>query len=374
MSINSVFITDSGINPFTGGGIVGMNYVEALKSVSDLQYILCNTKFPDDNYIGTPAYTINAEDWGYVAKPNGVRWKTSPFFIDYMAFHLLQKKPTELIMTYGCPFGLTIEEAKREFSCKVVCDLAPHIIDVTKEDHLKYAGGYDYPHLADDVLWGLYSRHLKLADVVVVHSKKSAEYIEKKANINTTPRVIPHGCNMPAQIPELPETFTPGYFGAIGIDKGIIYLANAWINFPHKNLQMIIAGRESTGFKIDDKYEERFKKLGFIENLADFYKQISVYIQPSITEGFGITPLEAMAYGRPVIVAEGAGMSELVTDGYDGFVVPIRDIPALINKMIYFHDNPAEIHRMGRNAVETSKKYTWDIIKKQYIKLFGEIL
>jgi len=52
--------------------------------------------------------------------------------------------------------------------------------------------------------------------------------------------------------------------------------------------------------KIEDKYTSRFKILGFVENLVDFYKQISVYIQPSITEGFGITPLEAMAYGRPV--------------------------------------------------------------------------
>ena len=100
--------------------------------------------------------------------------------------------------------------------------------------------------------------------------------------------------------------------------------------------------------------------------LADFYKQISVYIQPSVIEGFGITPLEAMAFYRPVIVAEGAGVSELITDGKDGFVVPSRDIKAIEDKLTFFKENPNEIDRMGRNARKTAEKYTWEIIKKQY--------
>jgi len=368
MTNNSIFITNSGINPITGGGIVGMNCVDALKKVSTLQYILCGTKVPDDRCMDTPTYSINARDWGYE------NWRTTPFFEDYMAFHLLHKEPKiDLVLTYGCPFGLTIEEIKREFSSKVVCDLAPHIIEVTMEDHLKHLGTFDFPHLADDVLWGLYSRHLKFADEVVVHSKKSADYIMKKANILKEPRVIPHGCNIPENIPDLPETLIPGYFGAIGIDKGVSYLANAWLNLPY-DTKMIIGGREGAGFKVEDEFMNRFSVTGYVEKLEDFYKQISVYVQASITEGFGITPLEAMAYGRPVIVAEGVGMSELVTDGYDGFVVPIRDINALINKLSYFNDNPEEIKRMGKNARQTAKKYTWDIIKEKYVQLFKELL
>ena len=368
MQNNSVFITNSGINPVSGGGIVGMNYIEALQAVTNLRYILCTTKLPDDKYNNIPTYSISARDWGYTD------WRATPFFEDYMAFHLLQKEPTELFMTYGCPFGLTIEEVKRTFYCKVVCDIAPHIIETTKEDHLKFLGSYDYPHLSDDKLWGLYSRHLKFADVVVVHSNKSAKYLEKKANLKMIPRVIPHGCMLPEQISHLPDEFSPGYFGAIGVDKGISYLANAWINLPYTNTQFILAGREGTHFKIQDEFVNHFKILGYVENLIDFYKQINVYVQPSITEGFGITPLEAMAYGRPVIVAEGAGMSELVTDGFDGFVIPIRDIGAIMDKLVYFHDNPTELVRMGKNARITAEKYTWDKIKKQYVKLFKDLL
>lgn len=368
MSNNSIFITNSGINPITGGGIVGINLVESLKAITNLQYILCGTKFPNDKYIDVPAYTINAKDWGYI------NWRTTPFFEDYMAFHLLHKEPKiDLALTYGCPMGLTIEEIKRNFDAKVVTDLAPHIIEVTKEDHVKYSGSYDYPHLSDDVLWGLYSRHLKFADAVIVHSKKSAEYIKKKANLITEPMVIPHGCRILENILELPDKMIPGYMGAIGIDKGIMYSANAWLNLPYEE-KMVIGGREGAGFKVEEPYMNKFNVIGYVEKLEDFYKQISVYVQSSITEGFGITPLEAMAYGRPVIVAEGAGMSELVTDGYDGFVVPIRDPVSISNKLMYFHDNPSEIKRMGKNASETAKKYAWEIIKKQYISLFKELL
>ena len=361
---NSVLITDSGINKVSGGGIVSLNLAESLQECTNLRYILSTQKFPDNKYNNVEAFSINPNDYGY----SGI----DPFFIDYMAYHLLQKEPTELVVTYGCPFGLTIEEIKREFFCKVVCDLAPHNIDISREEHMKFTGQYPYPHLTDSMLWGLYSRHLRFADKVVVHSHSSAEYIKRKARLKEDPVVIPHGCYLPEDIPAFPEMFTPSYFGSVGLDKGITYLINAWLGIPQGEL--LIGGREGENLRLEDKYMSRFKILGLVENLVDFYKQTSIYIQPSIIEGFGLTPLEAMAHGRPVIVAEGAGMSELVTDGKDGFVVPIRDIDAIRNKIIFYHDNPDEITRMGAEARKTAEKYTWDIIKRQYIKLYEELL
>ena len=62
-----------------------------------------------------------------------------------------------------------------------------------------------------------------------------------------------------------------------------------------------------------------------VDNVGKMYNSCSVYVQPSVTEGFGIPVLEAMAYARPVIVTEGAGVYELVDDGKEGFVVPIRN-------------------------------------------------
>jgi len=363
MDVNSVLITDSPINIVSGGGIVSYNLAEALRSCSNLRYILSTGKPFEDN-----VFTINPLNYGYT--------QSDPFFIDYMAYNLLKNEPTELFMTYGCPFGLTIEKAKRDFLCKIVCDLAPHNIDISKEEHIRFTGQYNYSHLIDGQLWSLYSKHLRLANVVVTHSKSSAEYIEKKAQLKETPTIIPHGCYPPDEIPAYPEQPTPGYFGSISYDKGIPYLVTSWINTQHKpNVQMILGGGDTKGFCLEkSEMNKQFKPLGFVENISDFYKQVSFGIFPSVTEGFGLCGLECMVHSRPIITTPGTGVSELIEDGKQGFIVPIRDIKAITDKIIYFQDNPSEIQRMGAEARKLAEKYTWDIIKQKYIDLFKELI
>ena len=240
---------------------------------------------------------------------------------------------------------------------------------------MKFIGSYPYPHLNDDFLWGLYSKHLRLADVVVVHSHKSASYIMQKANLKEMPRVIPHGCYIPDEIAAYPEVFTPGYFGSIGIDKGITYMVNAWLGIATKLKGMhhlLLGGVGTEGFKVQDNYMHYFEKTGKVDNLSEFYNQISVYVQPSICDGFGITPLEAMAFGKPVIVSEGAGVSELIEGTNAGFVTKLRDVADIQSKINYFIDNPDEITRMGREARELAKQYEWKIIKQKYIDIYKE--
>lgn len=366
IKMNSIFITDSMINKVTGGGVVSLNMIESLRDFG-LSSIFCMQKQPDNRFMGIPSFSINPIHWGYNYY--------SPFFKDYLAYHLIPKEKIDLCVSYGCPFGLTMEDLKKE-DVKIVCDLPPHKINISQEEHIKFTGEYNHPHLTDEVLWGLYSRHLRYADKVITHSDFSAEYIQKQAKLREKPISIPHGCYLPENIPEYPEQVTPGYFGSIGLDKGTIYLANAWLNTPHKpEVQMILGGRDAKDFQLEQvEHMKNFKTTGFLENLSEFYKQISIYTHPSVTEGFGCTVLEAMAYGRPVIVTEETGAKELITDGKEGFIIPIRDINKIIEYIRYFQDNPDVIKTMGRNARQTAEKYTWEIIKKYYIEAFRSLL
>jgi len=366
MNLNSILLTNSGVNQFTGGGIVSFNLLKAMQEITDVKLILSNQHFKDGKYFAPeeiPAYCIDPGQYRYY----------DPFFMDYMASALLPDEPIELVQTYACPFGETIEKLKTKYLAKIVADIAPHNIETSMQEHIKWQGSYPYPHLTNQFLWKLYSKHLRLADKVIVHSHSSAEYLEKAAELECRPTVIPHGCYLAHPCYETyPNTITPGYFGALGIDKGIIYMINAWLNCKYPS-KLIMGGRDAEGFKLEANMD-KFHIIGAVKNIADFYSKISFYIQPSVVEGFGITPLEAMAFNRPVIVAEGAGMCELVTDGKDGFVVPIRDIEAIKDKIGYFFDNPDEIQRMGKEARKTAEKYTWDKIRKQYITIYKELL
>jgi glycosyltransferase involved in cell wall biosynthesis len=92
------------------------------------------------------------------------------------------------------------------------------------------------------------------------------------------------------------------------------------------------------------------------------------------SEGFGIEVLEATARGRPVIVSDGAGASNVITGSQDGFVFQKRDVEGLCDCIQLLHEDDAMLERMGSAARLTAEKYTWDKIIPQYQALWKELL
>jgi alpha-maltose-1-phosphate synthase len=185
--------------------------------------------------------------------------------------------------------------------------------------------------------------------------------------------VIPHGCVLPEENQiHSPEDFSVSHIGANVTDKGQCYLGQAWHKLkknPKFSGRLVMVGKGTSFWAPFDVFSS--EQVG---NLGKIFCDCSVYVQPSVTEGFGIAVLEAMAYARPVIVSEGAGACELVENGKEGFVVPIRDPDAIKERIEYFHDNPGEVKRMGKNAREKAEKNSWEIIESKYQKLIKEVL
>ena len=108
-------------------------------------------------------------------------------------------------------------------------------------------------------------------------------------------------------------------------------------------------------FKQDDMPPDRivtFERFNQIAeevglNLKKEYLDSSVFVLPSYREGTPKTNLEAMSCGRPVITTDAPGCKETVIDGENGFLVPVRDIDAIYQKMKWFIENPAAAGTMG---------------------------
>jgi glycosyltransferase involved in cell wall biosynthesis len=98
---------------------------------------------------------------------------------------------------------------------------------------------------------------------------------------------------------------------------------------------------------------ERWRREGIIEwpghvdDVRPWIAGCSVYVLPSYREGVPRSTQEAMAMGRPVITTDAIGCRETVRDGYNGFLVPVRDASALAAAMQRFIDNPELIASMG---------------------------
>ena len=91
-------------------------------------------------------------------------------------------------------------------------------------------------------------------------------------------------------------------------------------------------------------------------DVIPFIEQSSVYVLPSYREGTPKTVLEAMSCARPIITTDAVGCRETVINGLNGLLVPIANIDALVNAMIWMIENPQNLGEMA----EASRKIAVD--------------
>jgi glycosyltransferase involved in cell wall biosynthesis len=93
-----------------------------------------------------------------------------------------------------------------------------------------------------------------------------------------------------------------------------------------------------------------FEWVGQVSDVMPWIASSSVMVLPSYREGTPRSVLEAMAMGRPIITTDAPGCRETVIDGVNGFLVPVKNVSALVEKMQYFLQNPKECERMGQES------------------------
>ncbi|WP_141499871.1 glycosyltransferase family 4 protein [Paenibacillus luteus] len=155
-------------------------------------------------------------------------------------------------------------------------------------------------------------------------------------------------------------------------DKGIEEYAEAArllkVKYPHVVFQLLgPMDKNPTAIpasKLKSWVEEGILQyLGETEDVRPFLKRASVFVLPSYREGTPKSALEAMAMGLPIITADSPGCRETVVEAYNGFLVPVRNAPALAAAMEKFIVEPRIIPRMGLKSRELAvKKYDVRIV------------
>lgn len=92
------------------------------------------------------------------------------------------------------------------------------------------------------------------------------------------------------------------------------------------------------------------KYVGEQMDVYPYLRSCTAYVLPSYHEGTPKTVLEAMAAGRPVITTDAPGCRETVTDGVNGYIVPIKDVNSIVEAMEKVLENPSRTKEMAANA------------------------
>lgn len=192
---------------------------------------------------------------------------------------------------------------------------------------------------------------------------------------------VPYGVSLSEfyPVPKEDKIFRVIHCGTISLRKGVQYLLQAFyeLNLPDAELWLVgSVNPEMISFLTKYQSDRIILKGKQPQNtLRWFYSQCSVFCIASIEEGLAMVQPQAMACGLPVIHTTNTGGEDIVRDGIDGFVVPIRDVEALKSKILYFYENPNSLEEMSKNALQQAQiSLSWDDYGKKIISAYKKFL
>jgi glycosyltransferase involved in cell wall biosynthesis len=192
---------------------------------------------------------------------------------------------------------------------------------------------------------------------------------------------VPYGTSLTEfyPVPKEDNIFRVIHCGALSLRKGVQYLLQAFheLNLPDAELWLVGSVTSEMEPFLAKYQSDRivYKGTHPQKRLRWFYSQCSIFCLASIEEGLAMVQPQAMACGLPVIHTTNTGGEDIVCDGIDGFCIPIRDIEALKEKILFFYDNPHKRDEMGENALEQARKsLSWDDYGQRIISAYSKIL
>jgi glycosyltransferase involved in cell wall biosynthesis len=170
---------------------------------------------------------------------------------------------------------------------------------------------------------------------------------------------------------------------------GMIAEFSDYKDFPTfvRAAQLLLAGRDDVIFvavgggknleacKAMAPNEPRIRFLGQRGDIESLVHQMDIGVLCTFTEGISNSVMEYMAASKPVIVTDGGGSSELVSEGVHGYLVATSDAAALAEKIAFLLDNPSKARQMGtagRQRIEES--FSLESLTRNHLVMFENIL
>jgi glycosyltransferase involved in cell wall biosynthesis len=170
------------------------------------------------------------------------------------------------------------------------------------------------------------------------------------------------------------------FVGLINIRKGIPYLLQAWdlLKIPEDKTELLLVGTVNKDCVnlISNITKKNIIVYGSTDRdtLKKLYYSSSVFVLPSIEEGFGMVAGEAMACGLPVICTTHTGISDIIKNNTHGFIIPPYNPEVLAEKIEWCYLNQDKAQEMGKIGKEHIKNFGWDNYGDRVYTLYQEIL
>ncbi|MFZ7943810.1 glycosyltransferase family 4 protein [Neobacillus sp. 19] len=167
----------------------------------------------------------------------------------------------------------------------------------------------------------------------------------------------------------------------IDVQKGLEYLIEAAsiLNQKYHHLVFLIPGEGNPeyGKQLQEKATglDNLHFIGHVSKVNELFKIMDIFTMPSLWEGAPLTLLEAMAYGKPVVVTDVGNTAEVIQDGINGYIVPKKDVHAIVDRIITLIENPEKRIQIEMRAQnDFTDKFSNQIMVDKYKQLYESLL
>lgn len=196
-------------------------------------------------------------------------------------------------------------------------------------------------------------------------------------------QIIYQSIVLPEKPPRIKFTKKILYAGRLSKEKGVSYLLQSMslVKKERHGVKLLVAGdgkekEDLVKLSKELNIEKQVEFLGWKtkEELKRIYEDVDFLVVPSIwQEPFGLTAVEAMAYGRPVIGFNVSGLRESIDDGKNGFLVNVMDTNSLAEKIIELSGDRKKLEKFSKSAREKSEMFSDKIFFKEVRRLYKKL-
>ncbi len=215
-----------------------------------------------------------------------------------------------------------------------------------------------------------------LADAVVVASDFTRRSLEEAACRKPILKV-PYGFPIEQFSPKggvATRPFTVLAVGTQDLRKGTPYLLEAWRRAKLRDARLRVIGSMKLTGTFLARYQGLFEHVTHLAraDLEQEYQAADLLAFPTLGDGFGLVMQEAMCCGTPVLTTPCGGGPECIIDDVDGWLVPPRDVDALVERLRQAAGDRERLFRMGLAARNRAERYAWPVAEERLAQAIAD--
>lgn len=247
--------------------------------------------------------------------------------------------------------------------------------ELVAEERRRWPGWEDEAGVVPEEYWERLRAEWEAATTVIVNSPWSRTALLAQGVPASKLRVIPLAYEAEAQMAPRPRREGPLrvlWLGLVCLRKGFPYFLEAARQLTGRQIEMIAAGPIAVSARALQHLPPNVRMLGRVQrrDVHAIYARADVFVLPTLSDGFALTQLEAMAHGLPVISTPRCG--EVVNPGQDGLVIPPGDAQALVAALCRLDDDRGLLDEMSQRALMRPAEFGLDRFAARLEQAFSE--